>query len=115
MLVRLRNNWFAPNNRLYRKTTREGEVREVPDEFRDRLPTTAKIVRAGDVATQYVEEDDDPVPEATATTTALEEHDRVVNKAEEFHEQLIAERKKKAAQDRMAKARAAKKAKQATA
>ncbi len=43
--VILMNHWFAPGDRLFRKSaTKMGPPVEVPDEYLDFLPTTAKIV-----------------------------------------------------------------------
>ena len=43
--VILANHWFAPGDRLFRKSaTKNGPPVDVPDEYVDFLPTTAKIV-----------------------------------------------------------------------
>lgn len=41
MLVRFKRNWFGPNGVHYK--TRDG-LAEVPDEFKDKLPSDAEIV-----------------------------------------------------------------------
>ena len=43
--VILMNHWFAPGDRLFRKSaTKRGPPIEIPDEYLEFLPTTAKIV-----------------------------------------------------------------------
>ncbi len=43
--VILMNHWFAPGDRLFRKSaTKRGPPMEIPDEYLEFLPTTAKIV-----------------------------------------------------------------------
>lgn len=44
-LVILMNHWFAPGDRLFRKSaTKRGPPIEIPDEYLEFLPTTARIV-----------------------------------------------------------------------
>ena len=43
--VILMNHWFAPGDRLFRKSaTKNGPPVDIPDDYLDFLPTTAKIV-----------------------------------------------------------------------
>ena len=46
MWVRLKQGWFAPDARLY--DPRKQRVHELPDEWKDVLPKSAKIVSYGE-------------------------------------------------------------------
>ena len=46
MWVRLKQGWFAPDARLY--DPRKQRVHELPDEWKDVLPRSAKIVSYGE-------------------------------------------------------------------
>ena len=46
MWVRLKQGWFAPDARLY--DPRKQRVHELPDEWKDLLPKSAKIVSYGE-------------------------------------------------------------------
>ena len=46
MKVVLKKNWFGPNGQRFRAYKPERAV-DIPDEHRDRLPKTAKVVSGG--------------------------------------------------------------------
>lgn len=96
MRVKLRNNWFASNDTLYRK----GDDVEIPDDLADSLPKTAIFVEGMDTR---------PKPRAYPVQTLrdFDEVRKVTDAEGEIAERTHAEQE--AINLRMAKARAARK------
>ena len=107
MWVRLKQGWFAPDARLY--DPRKQRVHELPDEWKDVLPKSAKIVSYGEAEpTGRQAAEDGDADELDALLAVQEGQQSGADKAREAHNKQaeIDNAKAKAAQ---AKQRAAKK------
>ena len=104
MWVRLKQGWFAPDARLY--DPRKQRVHELPDEWKDVLPKSAKVVSYGEAESPGRQAAEDGDADELDALLAVQESG--MDKARNAHNKQaeIDNAKAKAAQ---AKQRAAKK------
>lgn len=116
MLVHFANHWYGPDCRRYRKCERKTEVREVPDEYRDILPSSATIVGKRPVEDEFEAEDDYSAKAVDTLRSAWEDAEKLRIEAEARQEANLAEAQrrdeiKRKRQENMKKAQAARRAK----
>ena len=102
MRVKLRNNWFAPDNTLYLK----GDGVEIPDDLAGSLPRTATFAEGMDTRLKPVRHPAETLRDHDPRRAATDAEGRINEAVNETHR---TEAKQEAINLRMAKARAARK------